>query len=237
MTSVSFKRCIRNKICADPELSKVHSLVLFGSYVRGDFVPELSDLDLLVIFRSEPPDLNCLQEIVEGCVEGVGHKLLDLSWEKLEYLPDPMNMGYGFKFPTMYLQDFLENHEVIYGEEIADLLPRYNMNELVGWRAERLSKLLDGFKDRPDLTPVLAGEVCRLMAIVNGSEDISKRAILDKLKAIGDERAIEIYDSYVKGVKPDKGQDYFTEFIESRIRIIESKSSQRRLHENTGSTS
>jgi len=53
--SLSLKDCIRRRVAADPELSGIHSLMLFGSYVRGDFVPGLSDLDFLVEFLPLQP--------------------------------------------------------------------------------------------------------------------------------------------------------------------------------------
>jgi len=219
---VSFKECIRRRITVDPELSKIHSLILFGSYVRGDFVPGLSDLDILVIVRDEPPDMNRLHEIIGGCVEGVEHKLLDLPWERLENLRDPMNMGYGFKFLTIYVRDFLENHEVVYGEEVAHILPRYDTDALIRRRTKRLSKLDELIKNRPEMAPIVAGEVCHLMAMISGAEGISKQVVPNALKAVGDEQATDIYESYVKKRKPDKGHEYYIEFIESRIRKIES---------------
>lgn len=222
VTGVSFKECIRRRITVDPELSKIHSLLLFGSYVRGDFVPGLSDLDILMIVGDEAPDMDHLREIIGSCVEGVGHKLLDLPWERLENLRDPMNMGYGFKFLTIYLRDFLENHEVVYGDEIAHILPRYDTDTLIKWRTKRLSISGELIKDRPEMAPVVAGEVCRLMAMISGAEGISKQVVLDALKAVGDEQATDIYESYVKKRKPDKGHEYYIEFIESRIRKIES---------------
>ena len=234
---MSFKECIREKVGSDPELSRVRSLVLFGSYVRGDFVQGLSDLDILAIVEEEPPDLERLKECITACAQGIDYKLIDLPWERLENLRDPVNMGYGFKFLTIYLRDFLANHEVIYGEEIAHLLPRYDMGELVRWRAERLSKSEALIRDRPEMAPIVAGEVCRLLAVMNGAEDISKGAIMESLRTVGDEGAIEIYESYVKGVKPDKGQDYYEKFIESRISGIESILRQRKVMEEARSTS
>lgn len=226
MAGAPFKDCIRRKVSADPELSKIHSLVLFGSYVRGDFVPGLSDLDILVVVEDEASDLDRLREIIVGCVEGVAYKLIDLPWERLENLRDPMNMGYGFKFLTIYLPDFLENHEVIYGEEVAHLLPRYDQDTLLRWRAGRL-KDMKLPRERPDLAPVVAGEVCRLMAIVAGAGDINKKTILSALKSVGDEQATEIYENYVENRKPDKSQEYYLEFIESRMKVIESTLGQR----------
>jgi len=219
---VSFKECVREKITADPERSKIYSLVLFGSYIRGDFVPGLSDLDILIVVNDELPDLDRLKESIQACAEGIDYKLIDLPWERLENLRNPVNKGYGFKFLTIYLRDFLENHEVVYGEKVSHLLPRYDMDALIRWRTKRLSKYGELIKDRPDMAPVVAGEVCRLMALINGAEDISKQAVLEALRAVGDEQATDIYEEYVKKREPDKGGEYYTEFIESRIRRIES---------------
>lgn len=128
---MALKDCIRRRVAADPELSGIHSLVLFGSYVRGDFVPGLSDLDFFVVIRNESPDMDRLKEIIEGCAEGIKYKLIDLPWERLEDLRDPMRLGYGFKFLTIYQRDFLKHHEVVYGEEVAHLIPLYPMDELI----------------------------------------------------------------------------------------------------------
>ena len=196
--SLSLKDCIRRRVAADPELSGIHSLVLFGSYVRGDFVPGLSDLDFLVVVRNEPPYMDRLKEIIEGCAEGIKYKLIDLPWERLEDLSDPMRLGYGFKFLTIYQRDFLEHHEVVYGEEVAHLIQLYPMDELVRWRIERLAGSGKLIEENPGLAPVVAGEVSRLIAVINGAQDISKRTILETLEKAGDEQALEIYETYVE---------------------------------------
>jgi predicted nucleotidyltransferase len=219
---VSFKERVREKIAADPELSKIYSLVLFGSYVRGDFVPGLSDLDFFVVVRNELPDMDRLKEIIEGCAEGIKYKLIDLPWERLEDLRDPMRLGYGFKFLTIYQRDFLEHHEVVYGEEVAHLIPLYPMDELIRWRTERLANSGKLIEENPDLAPVVAGEVCRLIAVINGAKGISKQTILETLEKVGDEQALEIYKAYVENRQLSMDREYYLGFIASRIKHVKS---------------
>lgn len=219
---MSFKECVREKITADPELSKIYSLVLFGSYIRGDFVPGLSDLDFFVVVRNEPPDMDRLKEIIEGCSEGIDYKLVDLPWERLEDLRDPMRLGYGFKFLTIYQRDFLEHHEVVYGEEVAHLIPLYPMDEFIKWRTERLADSGKLIEENPDLTPVVAGEVSRLIAVINGAKDISKQTILETLEKAGDEQALEIYEAYVENRHLNVDREFYLEFINAKIIRIQS---------------
>lgn len=219
---MSFKECVREKITADPELSKIYSLVLFGSYIRGDFVSGLSDLDILIVVKDEPPDLDKLKESIQACAEGIDYKLIDLPWERLENLRDPMNMGYGFKFLTIYLRDFLEHHEVVYGEEVVHLIPLYPMDELVRWRTQRLADSGKLIEENPDLAPVVAGEVCRLIAVINGAQDISKQTILETLEKAGDEQALEIYKAYVENRRLNVDREFYLTFIASRIGRIKS---------------
>ena len=219
---MSLKDCIRRRVAADPELSGIHSLVLFGSYVRGDFVPGLSDLDFFVVVRNELPDMDRLKEIIEGCAEGIDYKLVDLPWERLEDLRDPMRLGYGFKFLTIYQRDFLKHHEVVYGEEVAHLIPLYPMDELIRWRTQRLADSGRLIEENPDLAPVVAGEVCRLIAVINGAQDISKQTVLNALDKVGDEQALEIYEAYIENRQPNVDREFYLGFIASRIERIKS---------------
>jgi len=212
------KECIRRRVAADPELSRIHSLVLFGSYVRGDFVPGLSDLDFFVVVRDEPPDMDRLKDIIEGCAEDIDYNLVDLPWERLDDLRDPMRLGYGFKFLTIYQRDFLMHHEVVYGEEVTHLIPLYPMEELVRWRTERLADSGKLIEENPALAPVVAGEVSRLIAVINGAQDISKQTILETLEKVGDEQALEIYKAYVKNRQLNVDREFYLAFIDSRMK-------------------
>jgi predicted nucleotidyltransferase len=212
--------CVRVKIRGDEALRRdLHSLILFGSYVRGDFVDGVSDMDFLAVFKAVSEDqLKRLREILGDCTSGIQRKLVDAPWELLENLDDPLRKGFPYKFLTFYQQDFIENHLVVYGEEISDLLPRYDRDELLTWRAERLLGSVSRFEGDPEMLKLSAGEVARFMAIENGAVGISKGEILSALEALGDSDALEIYRAYVEGRDLEFSEECLTEFITSRMR-------------------
>ena len=212
--------CIRLKIREDEGLRRdLHSLILFGSYVRGDFVDGVSDIDFLAVFRAVSEDqLKRLREILEDCTSGIPRKLVDAPWELLENLDDPLRKGFPYKFLTFYQRDFIENHLVVYGEEISDLLPRYDRDELLKWRAERLLDSVRRFEGDPEMLKLSAGEVARFLAIANGAEGIAKGEVLSALEVLGDKDALEIYRAYVEGRELEVDEGFLVEFITSRMR-------------------
>ena len=212
--------CIRLKIREDEGLRRdLHSLILFGSYVRGDFVDGVSDIDFLAVFRAVSEDqLKRLREILEDCTSGIPRKLVDSPWELLENLDDPLRKGFPYKFLTLYQRDFIENHLVVYGEEISDLLPRYDRDELLTWRAERLLGSVSRFEGDPEMLKLSAGEVARFLAIANGAEGIAKGEVLSALEVLGDKDALEIYRAYVEGRELEVDEGFLVEFITSRMR-------------------
>lgn len=115
---MDFLECIRNRIKRDEVLaSGIHSLILFGSYVRGDFVEGFSDLDFFAVLTGDHDEvMPRLTPVVEECTRGIDKLLLDLPWGHLGEMDDPLNKGFPFKFLTFYQEDFLENHIVVYGE-------------------------------------------------------------------------------------------------------------------------
>lgn len=212
-------RCMRQAIEGDETLSaQLFSLVLFGSYVRGDFKPGISDLDLLAVLRTDD-DLVAerLLGMVKRCVEGMDVLVVDMPWVTVEQLRDPIGSGYGFKFLTFYQADFLAHHRVVYGEEVAHLIPRYDPGGLAAWRAGRLLENIERFRDRPHLLRVSAGEAAKFLAVVHSAKDISKESVLDALREMGDEDAYDIYSEYVNGVDAQRSTEYYVEFISSRM--------------------
>ena len=212
--------CIKLKIREDEALRcDLHSLILFGSYVRGDFVDGVSDIDFLAVFRAVSEDqLKRLQKILEDCTSGIQRKLVDAPWELLENLDDPLRKGFPYKFLTFYQRDFIENHIVVYGEEISDLLPRYDRDELLKWRAERLLDSVSRFEGDPEMLKLSAGEVARFLVIANGAEGITKGEVLSALEVLGDKDALEIYRAYVEGRELEVDEGFLVEFITSRMR-------------------
>jgi len=217
---MDFTECIRDRINQDRDLaSGIHSLIVFNSYVRGDFVEGVSDLDFFAVLTGDPEEIMPrLTPIVEECTSGIDKIILDLPWSRLSEIDDPLNKGFPFKFLTIYQDDFLENHVVVYGKGIEDILPRYDRKELFSWRAERLLNSPERFKDKPNMLRISAGEVIRLMALINDAKSISKDDIHATLERIGDEEALEIFEAYLEGRKLERPREYWAEFITSRVR-------------------
>ena len=223
MGQLGFIECIRERIERDDVTREgLHSLILFGSWVRGDFVEGVSDLDLFAVLRggSHEAVISRLKTIIEACTEHVRRTEVDLPWEYLENLDDPLNKGYPFNFLTFYQDDFLENHVVVYGEGIESILPRYDWRTLISWRAERLLKNLERDGGNPKMLRIGAGQVIRLLALMNGARSIRKDDILKTIEALDDQEALEIFRAYLGGRELDRGEEFWVEFIRSRIEKI-----------------
>jgi predicted nucleotidyltransferase len=222
---MGFLECIKAGIEGVDELrEELYALILFGSYVRGDFVEGVSDLDFFAVIREGPHEtiIPRLRANIEECMENVCCILVDMPWEYLENLDDPLNKGYPFKFLTFYQEDFIENHVVVYGEDVVGLLPRYDWRGLLRWRAERLLSNIERDRNRPEMLRIGAGEVIRMMALLSGAESINKEDVLGTLEALEDDEALEIFSAYLEGRELDRDAEAWAGFIRSRIgRMLE----------------
>lgn len=216
---MSFFNCIKNRIVNNETLVKrLYSLILFGSYIRGDFIEGVSDLDFFAVFNDGAEEsIPKLLEILEGCTSNIKYKLIDLPRANILDLREPLKQKYPLKFLTFYQEDFLKNHKVVYGEDISDVLPSYDKKTLLYLRAEQLLQAPQRFKDNLELLQLSAGEAIRFEAIVNGSNSISKVDIMKTLEKIGDEEALDIYSAYIEGKKIEFSKEYLSSFIVSRI--------------------
>jgi predicted nucleotidyltransferase len=219
MPDLGFTAGIREAIEDSGLLSEaLYSLVLFGSYVRGDYVPGLSDIDFLAVLRWPAEEqVKELRAILEGATRGLRPKLVDLPWALVDEVRDPMNKGHPFKFLTFYQRDFLDHHVVVYGEEVAPLLPRLEASQLAAWRAEAMLGNLERFRGDPEMLRLQAGEVARFLAVVGGARDITKQEVLRALRELGDADALAIYGDYVQGVDVSRGEEFYRGFIASRL--------------------
>ncbi len=216
--------CIRRELGRVPGL---HSLILYGSFVRGDYLQGTSDVDFFAVLEDgvEPEEvLSTLQPVLEECSKPLNPVEVDIAWEWLSNLRDPLNLGYPYKFLTVYQADFRENHTVIVGEDMVGLLPEYEIWEILPKRLEKLLKNLDH-----DLTTgnmkmlhILAGETARLMAFLNGSS-LRKGDVLEKLKELGDEEAVRVYRSYLDGRKTEFDGEFLAGFVSSRVEKLKKK--------------
>ncbi|MDH5200699.1 MAG: nucleotidyltransferase domain-containing protein [Candidatus Bathyarchaeota archaeon] len=225
MGQLGFIECIKERIERDDVTREgLHLLILFGSWVRGDFVDGVSDLDFFAVLRggSHEKVIPRLSTILEECTEHVKCTEVDLPWEYLENLNDPLNKGYPFNFLTFYQEDFLENHVVVYGERIERILPRYDWRTLIGWRTDRLLKNLERDRRNPKMLRIGAGQVIRLLALMNGARSIRKDDVLKTMEALDDPEALEIFRAYLGGRELDRGEDFWVDFIRSRIEKIKS---------------
>ena len=224
---MSFFDCIKNRIGNNETLVKrLYSLILFGSYVRGDFIEGVSDIDFFAVFNDCTEEtIPKLIEILEECTSSIKYKLIDLPCANIYDLREPLKQKHPLKFLTFYQEDFLKNHKVVYGEDISDILPSYDKKTLQNSRAEQLIRAPQRFKDNLKLLQLSAGETIRFEAIINGSNSISKVDIMKTLKKIGDEEALDIYSAYIEGKEIEFSKEYLSSFIVSRIsKFLENRS-------------
>jgi len=67
---------------------------------------------------------------------------------------------------------------------------------------------------------ISAGEIARLLALLNGAKSLSKNDILNKLEEMRDREALEIYKAYLNVRKLKFKEEYLVNFMTSRIKKI-----------------
>lgn len=222
---MDFLKSIAERIERDDELRDVlYSLILFGSYIRGDFVDDVSDLDFFAVLKEGDPEsvIPRLRVLLEECTENIASIMVDLAWEYVVNLDDPLNKGYPFKFLTFYQEDFLENHVVVYGCRIDGILPRNNWRDLVAWRARRLLKNVDRDGGNAAMLRVGSGEAIRLKALMGGARSIRKDEILRVLRTLQDDESLEVFTAYLEGEELNWSEEDLVSFTRTRLgEIIE----------------
>lgn len=193
------------------------SLIVFGSYIRGDFVESQSDLDIFAVFdRMTKTNISKLTDLIEKHVK-INYRVLDFACSNFADLDDPLTKGYPFKFLIAHQDDFRENHLVLYGSDIVSLLPDYNWDEIKHSRANRLVENIERYKDKSHLLPIGAGQTILFMTREAGATGIGKKETMRVLKQIRDEQAIEIFSAYISGIKLDYPREYWVNFVKSRL--------------------
>ena len=208
--------CIRKNL---GRVSGLYSLILYGSLIRGDYLPGTSDVDFFAVLEDgiEPEEvLSRIRPVLEECTRSIQPIEVDIAWEWFSNLRDPLNLGYPYKFLTIYQADFRENHEVVLGEDVVELLPEYRVEEILPQRLEGILRNLERFSGNTKMLHILAGETARLVAFLHGSS-LRKGDVLRKLEELGDEDAMKIYRSYLYGRKTGFGEEFLAEFVISRV--------------------
>jgi len=141
---MEFLECIKKRISQDTRLkNELYSLILYGSFVRGDFPENVSDLGFFAVIVKDESVIPKLKQILEDCTKEINAVEVDLAWKHLENISDPLRKGVPFKFLTIYQEDFLENHIIVYGKDIANILPKYKFEDLLDWKIEQILKLIE----------------------------------------------------------------------------------------------
>ncbi|ACS32872.1 nucleotidyltransferase domain-containing protein [Thermococcus gammatolerans] len=215
--------CIRKRI---GRVTGLHSLILYGSLVRGDFLPRTSDVDFFAVLEDETDPELVLEKItpvLKECSSYLNPVEVDIAWEWLSNLRDPLNSGYPYKFLTVYQRDFREHHIVLLGEDVIDLLPEYPLEEIISRRLEDTLKNLKRFKGNRKMLHILAGEAARLVAFLNGST-LLKGDVLHTLQELGEGDAVKIYRAYIDGRKLEFEEAFLESFIKRWIKKLKGKS-------------
>jgi len=215
MRAERFADCLK-KLGRGPGL---HSLILYGSLLRGDFVPGTSDVDFFAVLEDgTDPEIiiEKIKPVLEECSAFLNPVEVDVAWEWLSNLRDPLNLGYPYKFLTVYQRDFRENHAVLLGEDVVGIIPEYSLDEVLPKRLEDILSNLERFSGNPKMLHILTGETARLMAFLSGSS-LRKDDVLRTLQQLGDDEAVMIYTAYLKGRDEPFNEHFLREFVLSRV--------------------
>lgn len=207
--------CTVRRIESEPSLAEqIHSLIRFGSFERGDFIPGQSDLDYFVVFEDDESIYKNVESLLGDCTEATLYREIDLAWEYHENLSNPYD-GVPYKFLTIYQTDFRRHHTLVYGTDICPELPRYDFSEELPRRLDRMERLLAENEDDRMLR-FLAGECARLQAVLDGAPSLRKRDVLATLEDNGRTEAYELYRRYADGEVPFEPR-YYRLFIEEQV--------------------
>ncbi len=196
----------------------LYSLILYGSIVRCDYIPRISDIDFFAVITNEKIIPN-LKDILEDSCRDMDAYEVDLAWERLENIEDPLVKGYPYKFLTIYQKDFIENHLVIYGREIVHLIPRYNWRNLIKWRCRFLIKHAEKNMENRKMMHIIAGETIRLQTWIK-TERLDKHTVLRTLEEAGDHEGLSIYKAYLNNRSEAYTSQYLYKFIKNRLNTI-----------------
>ncbi len=188
-----------------------YSIWLLG---EGDFLPEISDVDIFLILEDGAiPDeiANKVKGRLSGCLDsGRG---LDIVWEwKRDLISKPYG-GYPFKFLTIYREDFEKNHVVLCGK--GPLIPEMPFSHALYLRIRHIEEAMETKRDDRRALSLLAGEVARHIAYLNGSS-LDKRDIVGTLLRLEDVDGLRIFAAYLEGRIVEDG-DFLIRYIEKGV--------------------
>ncbi|MEB3805957.1 MAG: nucleotidyltransferase domain-containing protein [Desulfurococcales archaeon] len=186
------------------DLSKcLEEAALYGSLVRGDFDPNISDIDIFLVISDRCPVADAVEEVkkllVESarkCIGGLPVRGVDVAW----CLAEELGYGCQYKFLTLYRMDFEENHIIAWGRALHKKIPWQSWSEILCGSLERVKTRLREWSGKPELLPIAAGEAVKLALAASGYRGPwTKHGILRELEARGWKRALGLWRKYIEG--------------------------------------
>lgn len=165
----------------------IFSIVAYGSLFRSDFLDDISDIDILIVFNDDADEriiretLDRIKEFESKYRRCEDYIILDIAWVYEKELPlKDRNSEIFFKFLTIYAFDFVENSYVIFGKDFRHQLKVLDPKIWVNKRLARLKKLLDKNIEEKNYKHLLivSGEIIRLAQIVYGEPTIRKDEVI-----------------------------------------------------------
>jgi len=182
---------------------KIYSIVLYNSLARGDFLPDVSDIDTMIVmkmpnvvfpeaeaklimnifeeeskrFRTEAPRGRHHGAAVVDCI-AFGELELPLRGRTLiptnTVLAPPEIKPLG-----IYAFDFVKYSRVLFGENFIPYLEVKPPKVFIPERAKRMKpRLQAALEHEPVRLPMIAGEALRLAELYFGEHDLDKRKML-----------------------------------------------------------
>lgn len=184
----------------------VSSVIVDGSYARGDFLPDASDLDLTITVTDEAKadgaasfDEALAAMAADMPRREIGRKplRLDTQWQTEDVVSSSGRMRAdewteaaipaGYPKLWLYAFDSIQHHVVLFGRDVTDHYTRLPPVCFIRLRLERLRKAVtaaaDGVTDYDATHGTIsqmrnAWELMRLICLQQGVRDIRKSAVL-----------------------------------------------------------
>ena len=229
--ALDLSRCLRESVSRDRLLSgALRELVLYGSIVRGDYIPEISDVDLFYVLDDSERDRvdsidERLREHTSSCMERLNihsGRGVDTAWCFYSEVAGDRHDLCDFKFLTLYRGDFERFSIIVYGEPIHRFLRPPPLDRSLLMAYNRLRSRFREWRGRDDLLPIVAGELIKLLLIVDGYRGpLSKYAILNQLRSSGRNDLADYWARYIGGGKQDL--DKTVEIINQLFRAVRNR--------------
>jgi len=184
--------CLRGLVGSVPGVVEA---VVYGSMVRGDFVPGCSDLDVFLVVSGPFLDTAWLSRLVGRCLDcsGVRVRGVDIAWCSVDEI---YSHRCDYKFLTVYREDFERHSLLLYGVPVHRVQSSY-------WSLRGRCERLLGLAGRRVMRGIVAGETVKLLLLAHGYRGPwDKVSVLRAVSEMLDECSVRVWSSYVSCVEP-----------------------------------